>query len=117
MLSTDRPPEEVVNAHLGAIVSGDPKAMMADYAEDAIMMRGIDIYQGQDEILGYFKTVPDRLAGGRLVVLAVNARGEGVSVKWRISGGPGNNVSGTDMYVVVDGMISQQSVVLDGADF
>jgi hypothetical protein len=102
---------------LVGVSSGDPVAMANDYAPDAVLQRGADHYHGHGEILEYFKTVPARLAPGRVEVGRVETEGENGSIWWRLVGGPGDGTTGRDDLVIRDGLIVSQIVNLDGADF
>jgi len=111
-----RDPLTTVKDHLDAVHTGDPKAMAADYAADAVLARDVT-YQGKDAIADYFTTVPERLGDGRVEFAQPRMEGELVAVAWKLVGGPGHGASGTDRFAVADGMILRQTVTLDGGDF
>ena len=113
-----RGPRQVVEDHLAAVLSGDPAAMAADYAPDAVLVRHDASYEGAAVIAAYFTSVPERLGSGE--VRFGERRHEGqdrVSVRWRIAGGPGDGTSGRDTFTVAGGFITHQTVALDDADF
>ena len=111
-----RDPLTVVQDHLAAVHTGDPEAMAADYADDAVLVRDVT-YRGREAITGYFTTVPDRLGDGRVEFAEPRLEGDVVAVAWRLVGGPGDGASGTDRFEVADDMIFRQTVTLDGGDF
>ena len=111
-----RDPLTTVKDHLDAVHTGDPEAMAADYAADAVLVRDIT-YQGKDAITAYFTTVPQRLDDGRVEFAEPRLEGTVVAVAWKLVGGPGDGTSGTDRLEVADGMIVRQTVTLDGGDF
>ena len=107
---------QVVQRHLDAVRSGDPHAMAADYAPDALLERAGTRWIGRDQVAAYFLTVPERLAGGRVECTAFDPAD--LTVRWRIVGGPGHGINGTDSYEIRDGQITRQTVHLSGgADF
>lgn len=106
----------VVRDHLAAVHSGDPEAMAADYAEDAVLVRDVP-YRGRDAIADYFATVPERLGDGRVKFAEPRTEGALVAVAWTLVGGPGDGTSGIDRFEVADGAIVRQTVTLDGGDF
>ncbi len=106
----------VVRDHLAAVHSGDPEAMAADYADDAVLVREVS-YRGRDAIAGYFTTVPERLGDGRVRFAEPRLEGALVAVAWTLVGGPGDGTSGIDRFEVSDGEIVRQTVTLDGGDF
>ena len=57
-------PQEVAEKHLTAVKGGDPFQMAEDYADNAVLVRGNDVYTGKEEILDYFSGVPERLGSG-----------------------------------------------------
>ncbi|MCY3635191.1 MAG: nuclear transport factor 2 family protein [bacterium] len=111
-----RDPLTTVQDHLEAVHTGDPKAMAADYAADAVLERETT-YQGKDAISDYFTTVPERLGDGLVEFGEPRLEGALVAVAWTLVGGPGDGTSGTDRFEVADGMIVRQTVTLDGGDF
>jgi NAD(P)-dependent dehydrogenase (short-subunit alcohol dehydrogenase family) len=108
-------PATVVARHVGAVRRGDLTGMSADYALDAVLVRGSERYEGREVIAAYFATVPARLGGRRVELDAPLEHADGtVTVSWRI---PDAGASGTDTFVIRDGWIAGQSVALDGTDF
>ena len=112
----DRPPGEVVNRHLAAVVARDPVAMAADYAPDAVLHRGGTEHRGWRAIADYFDTVPVRLDG--LGFSYQRSSREPTVVHWEITDETNTPVArGADRYVVEAGRITEQTVELDGTDF
>lgn len=113
-----RSPREVIEDHLAAVLTGDPAAMVADYAPDALLVRHDASYEGTAVIAEYFTSVPRRLGSGEVQFGERRHEGEGrISVRWRIAGGPGDGTSGRDTFTVTGGLIVHQTVTLDNADF
>ena len=113
-----RSPRQVVEDHLAAVLTGDPAAMAFDYADNAVLVRHDASYEGTAVIAEYFTSVPQRLGGGDVVFGERRRHSDGsVSVRWRISGGPGDGTSGCDTFTVASGFIVHQTVDLDDADF
>jgi ketosteroid isomerase-like protein len=107
----------VIARHLAAVRDGDPEAMAADYAADAVLERPDGAHHGHAAIAAYFRTVPERLGGGEVVFGESEIEGEVAVITWRIVGGPGDGASGRDTCVVRDGAIVHQRVQLAGDDF
>jgi ketosteroid isomerase-like protein len=107
----------VIARHLAAVRAGDPEAMAADYAADAVLERPDGAHHGRAAILAYFRTVPDRLGAGEVVFGDTEIEDEVAVITWRIVGGPGDGASGRDTCVVWAGAISHQRVQLDDVDF
>ena len=116
--SAERSARQVVEDHLAAVLTGDPMAMAADYAADAVLVRHEASYAGAAVIAEYFTSVPGRLGGGevRFGERTVE-RHNRVAVRWRIAGGPADGTSGRDTFTVAGGLIVHQTVALDAADF
>ncbi|MDE0653129.1 MAG: nuclear transport factor 2 family protein [bacterium] len=113
-----RGPRQVVEDHLAAVLTGDPAAMAADYAPDAVLVRHDASYEGAVVIGEYFTSVPARLGSGRVQFGERRDEGEDrISVRWHIAGGPGDGTAGRDTFTVTGGFIVHQTVALDDADF
>ena len=111
-------PPSVVRRHMDAVLSGDPAAMAADYAHDAVIERPDQTIVGRDAIAEYFRGVPTRLAGGRVTFESVDVHdAEHVTFHWRLLGGPADGTAGADTVVVRDGRIAHQRVQLAAGDF
>ena len=109
---------EVVRVHMDAVVCGDPAAMAADYAHDAVVERPEGSIVGREAIEEYFRGVPARLAGGRVMFESVDVHEDDhVTFHWRIVGGPADGSAGADTVVLRDGRIAHQRVQLHGPDF
>lgn len=107
----------VVRRHIDAVEAGDPAAMAADYAEDAVLVRGDRTHEGRAAIQAYFAGVPTRLAGGRVVCGPPVRVDTHIRFDWHIIGGPAEGSAGTDRCTVTDGLISHQVVSLQKNDF
>lgn len=112
-----RSPLDVVRRHMTAVMARDPVAMAADYALDATLERGDDLFVGHGAIADYFDTVPDRLGSSTLEFGAVELASDVVRVPWKIGDGSASRATGLDTYVIVQGRIARQTVELSGADF
>ena len=109
---------EVVQRHLNFVRAQNTGAMSSDYSESAVLRRPDAEYAGRTAIAAYFDTVGDRLGGGNVVFEGPTVGPEGtLVVRWLIEGGPGSGTRGIDTYVVIDGLIAEQTVVLFGSDF
>lgn len=112
---------DVVARHLAAVGDGGTASMSADYARDAVLVRGADVHEGWCSIADYFDTVPERL-GQRTVEftdVAAVAR-DTVVVRWRISDPTDDTAAATtgrDTFEVQSGRIIRQTVELDDVDF
>ena len=96
--------------------SGNPEAMAADYAADAVLERPDGIHRGRGEILAYFRTVPERLGPARVEFDDLMMSQDTAVFRWHLEGAE-SAVSGTDTCTVVAGAIVRQVVTLDVEDF
>jgi limonene-1,2-epoxide hydrolase len=107
---------DVVTRHLDAVRRGDVVSMAADYAIDAVLVRGADSHRGWCSIADYFDGVPARLGGRAVTFDEVRPAGAGVvETRWSIPGEPA--AAGIDTFVVSGGRIVHQTVELIGDDF
>lgn len=114
----NEPALATVGRHLGAVRGGDPVAMAADYAADAVLVRGPDRYEGRAAIAAYLRTVPDRLGDGELRFDEPLTGTDGrVSVRWVLQRPGQPPVGGQDEFEVSGGRIDRQTVTLRDDDF
>ena len=109
--------EAVVRAHMDAVERGDPVAMAADYADDAVLIRPGMTLVGFTAIESYIEGITARIGGGTVRFLTFDIHDEHISFRWIIEGGPGDGTSGIDEVTVRDGKIVRQVVRLDAGDF
>jgi hypothetical protein len=104
-------PATVVERHMAAFNKGDLSAMMADYADDAVVLQSGAAVQGKAAIQALFARIAAPPAGGaprlQLTTTKLWQEGDVGFVTW--SGGP---VSGTDQFLVRNGKIVVQVVFL-----
>jgi hypothetical protein len=111
-----RNPTRVAQDHIAAVLSGDPAAMAADYAPDAVLERADGVYEGHDAIKAYFNTVPARLGSARVVFDELLVTDNTVTFRWHLDGSDAT-ASGTDVCILEDGLIVHQIVRLNAVDF
>ena len=108
--------EEIARDHMAAVLSGDPAAMAADYAPDAVLDRAGDVHRSRAAIEAYFRSVPQRLGAARVVFDELVVDGPTATFRWHLEGGDAT-ASGTDVCTVEADGIVHQTVHLDAADF
>jgi limonene-1,2-epoxide hydrolase len=114
-----RAPADVVARHLSAVHEGHVVSMAADYAVDAVLVRGEHTHRGWSAIADYFDGVPGRLAGRTVTFdeLTHSQNGD-VQTRWTISAvDPDDRIAGVDTFVVTGGRIVHQTVQLLSDDF
>lgn len=111
-------PSAIVKRHMDAAAKGDVDAIMADYADDAVVLQATGAAQGKPAIRAVFERLfPPRPAnaapppaGTGMQITRVWEEGDVGLVTW--TSGP---VSGTDQFIIHDGKIAVQAVFLSGA--
>ena len=91
-------PEEVAEKHLTAVKGGDPFLMAEDYAQDALLVRGEDVFAGKEEIFNYFAGVPNRM--GSEVIKFMKLEVDGASVSFFGKSLMTKVVSGKDVMII-----------------
>jgi hypothetical protein len=103
-------PSDVVARHMAAFNKGDLTAMMADYADDAVVLQSGTAVQGKAAIQALFARIATPPAGGAKLQLTTTKlwqEGDVGFVTW--TGGP---ISGTDQFLVRGGKIHVQVVFM-----
>jgi ketosteroid isomerase-like protein len=98
--------QSIVENHLDALVAGDVDRVMADYADDAVMITaGMGTAEGTEALRTTFSMIPTEMFSGfETTELVVS--GETAMVTWKTDG----LSFGTDTFVVRDDKIVAQTV-------
>ncbi|HZX25543.1 MAG TPA: nuclear transport factor 2 family protein [Telluria sp.] len=106
--------EAVLNHHLGCFLEQRGiDAIVADYADEAVLFFGRDVFRGKREIAGFFDDFisglpPQAISQFRLAFRQVEQ--EVAYIGWHA----GADLSGTDTFLIQDGKIRSQTVYLHG---
>jgi ketosteroid isomerase-like protein len=107
-------PSDVVTRHMAAFNKGDLPAMMADYADDAVVLQSGAAVQGKAAIQGLFARIAAPPAGGaprlQLTTTKLWQEGDVGFVTWTAGA-----IGGTDQFLVRGGKIVVQVVFMSGA--
>jgi len=120
----------ILDRHVAAMKAGDLEAVMADYADNALVIApngiapgeanvaGFNVFDGKDNISKLFAvlTNKDNAAGMASMTTTYEFRGSDiVLMPWVQFKGEPNEVSGTDVWVIRDGKVQSQTVLLNPA--
>ena len=120
--------EVILDRHVAAMKAGDLAAVMADYADDALAIAphgivagepsvaGFNVFDGKANISKLFAvlTNKDNAAGMASMSVSYEPRGSDVTLmRWVQFGGTPQEVSGTDVWVIRDGKILSQTVLVN----
>lgn len=101
--------QAVLSRNGAAFASGDLEAILANYAEDAVMVRPGCTYRGHDELRQMFREVLANLAGLNSSITSLTI-GEGIGLMtWTATSAGGRVLQGVDTFVVADDRIVAQS--------
>jgi ketosteroid isomerase-like protein len=103
---------EVVEKHLEALRAAELDAVLANFAEDAVLITGESVYRGHDGLEELFRPVLEAMFAppeSWLTLDSLTVDGEHALITWRM-GFPGGEVTfGTDTFVVRGGKIVVQT--------
>lgn len=104
--------ETVLGKHLAAFGSGDVDAILADYAEDAVIMVPGSILRGHKDIRPLFEGLVAEFGqpGVTFELLNQGIDGDVAMIVWKAETGKAVYELGTDTYVIRDGKIVQQTL-------
>lgn len=120
--------EVILDRHVAAMKAGDLAGVMADYADDALVIApngivsgeanvaGFNVFDGKDNITKLFAvlTNADNAAGMATMTTNYEFKGSDVSLMhWVQFAGTPQELSGTDVWVIRDGKILSQTVLLN----
>ena len=122
--------EVILNRHVAAMKAGDLAAVMADYADNALVIApngiapgeanvaGFNVFDGKTNISKLFAvlTNKDNAAGMASMTTTYENKGSDVTLmRWVQFEGTPKKVSGTDVFVIRDGKVISQTVLVDAA--
>lgn len=120
--------KQVLDHHVASMKKGDLEAVLSDYADNAVVStpHGVaagqkavstaDVFAGKDNFRKLFATLTDKdhVPGNRTMETRYESRTDDVTLMhWVQNRGTPNQVSGADVFVVRDGKIVFQSVLID----
>jgi len=120
----------VLDHHVAAMKKGDLEAVLSDYADNAVIVTphgiapgqkevsGADVFAGKAQARKLFATLTDRdhNAGARSMTTRYEPAGNDTTLMhWVQFKGTPKEVSGTDVWVIRDGKVVFQSVLIDAA--
>lgn len=129
-LAAERSPEQVVKDHVASMKTAHVDAVMADYADDTVVITppglvptqqpaaGPGVYSGKANARKVFVvlTGKDSIGGIRAMETTVEPLGADVALlHWMQFRGTPQQVSGIDVFVVRGGKIAVQDIILDTA--
>lgn len=110
-MATIEQTQAVLNRNGAAFASGDLEAILANYADDAVLVRPGCIYRGHEELRQMFRDVLGNMAGLSSSITSVTV-GEGIGLMtWTATSAAGRVLQGVDTFVVADDRIVAQSYV------
>jgi ketosteroid isomerase-like protein len=122
--------EVVLNRHVAAMKASDLAAVMADYADDAVVIApngiapgepnvaGFNVFVGKDNITKLFTVLAGKgnaEAMGSMTTTYENKGSDVTLMRWVQFEGTPKKVSGTDVWVIRNGKVISQTVLVDPA--
>ena len=105
-----RTPQEVFAHHGKALVSGDLDEIVADYAEDSVVITSGGVARGKDEIRQVFVKLLEDLPDAAWDLKNQIFDGDLLFLEWAADSAVNRADDGVDTFVFRDGMISAQTV-------
>ena len=101
-----RTPSQMIEGHLDALGKGDLDAVMADYADDAVMTFPLQIIEGKPGIRAFFAGIIARSKGQSFPqILKIWHQGDAGYVTWR-----NGAMEGSDEFLMKDDKIKVQAI-------
>ena len=121
---------QILDRHVAAMKAGDLKAVLADYADDAVAITphgvapgqkaagSIDVFSGKQNVTKLFSVLTDKahVPSNKTMETRYEPRTDGtVLMHWEQNKGQPTHVSGVDVFVFRGGKIAFQDVTIDSA--
>ena len=97
---------DAYDVHVRALSDGDIDAVVADYAEDAVMVANGDVYRGREAMRALFARSVDNNILDLDLTTEVATEGHVVYVSWRARRDGEPDLAGVDTFVVTDELIT-----------
>jgi ketosteroid isomerase-like protein len=109
-----RTTEQVVTAHLIALVSRNLDSIMDDYHDDAVLITPTDVLVGHEALRAFFGWVLENLFTADLKIDLKKQVSEGDLgyILWEAHSEKLNIPTATDTFVILNGKISRQTALL-----
>ena len=123
-------PKQIVQRHVDLVHKGDVNGVMADFADDAVLLASPGVFPGsrpaseatatvgKKNIRGFYEVLTDKdhFAAARSMEAVIEQLSDEVAIlHWKQFPGTPQQVSGLDIFVVRNGKVAIQSVFVDPA--
>jgi ketosteroid isomerase-like protein len=105
-----RSTDQVLQDHITALQNGDFAALMADYADDAVLMTMDGAFAGKDAVQGWFGSTLGAMPNARVWFTGSRVEGEYALVTWAADSDVASVSQGVDTFVVTRDKIRLQTV-------
>lgn len=105
-----RSTEQVLLEHVDALLRGDFPAMMADYADDAVLMTMNEANVGKEAIQGYFIRSLSAMPNAVMTPTGHKVHGDSALFTWTMTSDVAELPAGVDTFVIKDDKILLQTV-------
>ncbi|MEE6178069.1 nuclear transport factor 2 family protein [Mycobacterium sp. 050134] len=104
-----RSPQEVFAHHVDAMVAGDLDEIVADYADDSVVITRAGVARGKDGVRKAFAQLLDDLPAAAWKVKTQIFEGDVLFLEWAAVAESTRADDGVDTFVFRDGMIHAQT--------
>jgi ketosteroid isomerase-like protein len=105
-----RTPQEVFTHHVQALGAGDLDEIVADYADDAVLITPAGVLRGQSGIRVAFTQLLSEVPNAAWTLKTQIYEGDVLFLEWAADAGANYADDGIDTFVFSDGMIRVQTV-------
>jgi hypothetical protein len=105
-----RTPQEVFAHHGQALAAGDLDGIVADYADDSVVITSAGVARGKDGVRGVFVSLLDDLPNADWDLKTLIFGGDVLFLEWAADSAVTRVDDGVDTFVFRDGMICAQTV-------
>jgi ketosteroid isomerase-like protein len=104
-----RTPQEILAHHTHALVTGDIDGLVADYADDSVVITPDGVARGKDGVRAAFTKLLGQLSDAVFDVKTQTFEGDMLLLEWVLDS-PAARTDGVDTFVFGDGMIRAQTI-------
>jgi uncharacterized protein (TIGR02246 family) len=104
-----RSTQQVFEDHVKAVASGDMTKVMADYADEAVLLTFDGSFVGQEAIEAFSETAPEGMPNFRVSIAGVVVEGDTLLVEWSTESDTVSIPEAVDTLIIRDDKIQRQT--------
>ena len=104
-----RTPEEILTAHVTAVMDGDIPGILKNYSEEAVLITPLGVLEGRAGVEQFFTQVLTTMPNVELTATSATFAGDGLLLLWTATSPAGTISDGVDTLIFGDDVIKLET--------